>query len=87
MQIISSTLTESVPQIDGRWYVNESHVDSDGNEHTYQWLCDGALDPQTVLEERAAHIAAVLTARENARALAAGSPVALTRFELTRSSR
>lgn len=81
MEITQSRYSESVPQEDGRWWVKEVHIDSDGNTHEYEWLSDGSLNAQMVMEERAAHIAAVLTARENARAVAAGTKVALTRFE------
>jgi cell division inhibitor SulA len=78
---LTSTFTEGPPQADGRWFVSETHSLPDGQAYTYEWLSDGSLNPQLVMEERAVVIAATLAAREAARAAVVGTSVPLTRFE------
>lgn len=78
---IVSTYTEGRQQVDGRYYVSELHTLDDGRTFPYEWLSDGNLDPQMVMEERALVIAATLAKRDAARIAVVGSAVALTRYE------
>lgn len=79
--LISSAYSEGVPQADGRWHVVEEHTAADGRVFRYEYLSDGALDPQMVLEERAARINAILAAREAARQSVTGTEVPWTKHE------
>lgn len=78
--ITSSTFSEGAVQSDGRRFVTEEHVTAD-QTYVYEYLCDDALDPAIVLEERAKTVNAILHARELARQAVAGTSVPLTRFE------
>ena len=77
--IASSTYTEGPPQADGRRWVRESHVTSEGDELKFEWL--GTQDAQMVLEERTALLNAQYAARADARALVAGSLIPLSKLE------
>ena len=80
MENVTSTFEIGPTQVDGRWYVSERHEVA-GQVYPYEYLADGSLNPQMVLEERAAVIAATLAAREAARLAVAGTSVPLTRYE------
>ncbi len=79
--ITSSTFTFGQAQFDGRVPVLETHTTSDGRVMAYEWLSDGTLDPQMVLDERAAVINQVLAAREAARVAVSGTDVPWTKHE------
>lgn len=78
---LTSTFTAGAPQADGRFYVKERHVASSGQVVDAEYLCDLTLDPQLVMEERAAIILARLRAREAARLAVVGTEVPWTKFE------
>lgn len=78
---IISTYTIGESQADGRRYVKETHTADDGQVVEYEWLSDGSLDPQLVMQERAIIVASVLGAREAARLAVVGTSVPLTRYQ------
>jgi len=78
---LTSTFTAGEVQADGRFYVRETHTASNGQVIQPEYLCDGTLDPQLVLEERAKVIVATLRAREAARLAVVGTEVPWTKFE------
>lgn len=77
--IVTSNYTEGPPQADGRRWVRETHVTTDGDELKFDWL--GTQDAQIVLDERAALLNAQYAARAAARALVAGSLIPLSKLE------
>lgn len=79
--IIQSTFSEGTEQADGRKYVKEVHTADDGQTYEYEWLSDGIISPQVVMEERAVVINRILNEREQARLMVAGTSVPLTHFE------
>jgi len=78
---ITSTYTVGEPQADGRCYVKEVHIAADGRVFPREYLWDGVLVPQLVMEERAAIIGAELLAREAARLAVVGTEVPWTKYE------
>lgn len=79
--ITSSTFSLGPTQADGRQYVSEIHTTADGTSYPYEYLADGKLDPQMVMEERAIVINATLRAREAARLAVVGTDVLLTKHQ------
>ncbi len=78
----SSFKLDSAPQSDGRVGVTEVHRALDGVVHTYNYLSDGSLDPQTVLQERATLLNSTLAARAAAKAyVLANTEVMYTKHE------
>lgn len=77
MATLQSSFVVGTPQADGRSYVIETHVDAAGVAHIYEYLSDGSPSPQSIMEERAATISAVLDEREAARLLVEGTEVAI----------
>lgn len=77
--IVTSNYTEGQPQADGRRWVRETHVTTDGDELKFDWL--GTQDAQMVLDERVALLNAQYAARAAARALVAGSLIPLSKLE------
>lgn len=80
MALVSSTYTVGGMEVDGRRWVTENHVDSNGSVYTYSYLNDG-LDPQSVMDARAVHINETLNQRQAIAEQVAGSPVAITPYE------
>jgi hypothetical protein len=81
--LTTSTFAAAPSEVDGRFYVTETHLADDGQKYSYTYLCDPTTtDPQMVLEERADKINDTLQKRANAKQLAEGTLVPLTRFEL-----
>jgi hypothetical protein len=81
MRVVTSEFTSAVPQVDGRYYVTETHTTDEGEPIRYEYLNDGSLDPQMVMEERAIEMNRKLVAREVARAAVTGTDVPMTRYE------
>jgi len=79
--MITSSYRVGPPQVDGGSYVTETHIDNDGTTYSYEWLNDGTLNAQLVLEERALLIETLLAQRAAARAAVVGSEVPLTRHD------
>lgn len=79
--IAASSYTTGPVQADGRWNVTERHESTDGQIYSYEYLSDGALDPQMVMEERAAVINATLAAREAARVAVVGTEVPYNKYD------
>lgn len=78
---ITSTFVLGEPQGDGRQFVKEQHVVAGGPTIDREYLWDGMLDPQLVMEERAKLIDAELLAREAARLAVIGTEVPWTKYE------
>jgi len=78
---ITSTFVLGEPQGDGRQFVRERHVVAGGPMIDREYLWDGMLDPQLVMEERAKLIEAELLAREAARLAVVGTEVPWTKYE------
>lgn len=53
MTIVSSSLTEGVPQADGRRYVTETHVDHTGAAHRFEYLAAPDVDCAAIMAARA----------------------------------
>lgn len=77
----NSTVQLGVPQADGRCPVTELHEADDGQVYSFEYLSDGTLDPDFVMQQRAIVINTTLAAREAARVAVAGTSVPLTRYE------
>jgi len=78
---LTSTFTVGEPQADGRCYVKETHTADDGRVFSPEYLNDGTLDPQFVMEARAAVILAELDAREAARLAVVGTEVPHKKYD------
>lgn len=78
---ITSTFVLGEPQVDGRQFVHERHVVAGGPTIDREYLWDGMLDPQLVMEERAKLIEAELLAREAGRLAVVGTEVPWTKYE------
>lgn len=59
--IISSTIVQSLVQIDGRISVCEQHVDSLGNTYTINYVADAVIDIEPHLEASAAALPEQIT--------------------------
>jgi hypothetical protein len=68
-------------QADQKAWVSETHVAPDGQVYKYEWLHDGTLDPQLVLEARAKKIEGTIAARAAALAAVVGTSVPISRYE------
>lgn len=79
--LVSSTYLAGPVQEDGRQVIIERHTEADGRMFAYEYLWDGAIPVQSILEERAASINATLAARAAAMAAVAGTSTPLTRYE------
>lgn len=77
---VTSAYAVGVTQADGRIPITETHV-AGGVEYVYEYLSDGTLSPQVIMEERAAHVKATLEEREAARTLANNSAVAVSKID------
>lgn len=64
MPIITSSYNLEEPQIDGRSYCNEIHVDHTGLEHKIKYLADAGLDVNAVMQQRAIALGAAIDMRE-----------------------
>lgn len=69
MPIVSSTHTVDQPQIDGRCYVVEQHIDNTGAVHQAEYLAAVGTNYVAVRDNRAAQISVELAEAE-AQALA-----------------
>lgn len=58
--LVSSAAIAANVQIDGRFWVTETHAISDGTTQEFLYLADAGLDYQAVKTQRAADIAASL---------------------------
>ena len=52
MPIVSSEITHDDPQIDGRRYITERHVDNVGVEHVFTYLGEADTDAEAVMLAR-----------------------------------
>ena len=77
-----STYTEGPPQVDGRRYVTERHVDDTGKVYDFEWL--GAQDVGLVLSARAALLDGQITAQREAQALVLGTRLPWTKLQFER---
>lgn len=64
MPIVTSTIIEDSPQIDGRRAIRERHIDSHGNAHDVDYLAEADADVESILATHAAGVAAQLAASE-----------------------
>ncbi|MGJ9420460.1 hypothetical protein ACHAC9_22290 [Massilia sp. CMS3.1] len=76
-----STFSVGATQTDGRFYVKEQHVADDGRVFPYEYLTDGSIDPQMIMEERAIVVRAALAQRAAAREFVVGAEVPRTKHE------
>lgn len=70
MPIISSNIIKTLPQIDGRSYVTEQHIDDKGVEYNFEYLADVAADTNLVLTLRQQKLNAELGSRAAAELVA-----------------
>jgi hypothetical protein len=56
MSIVTSTIVDDSPQIDGRRWITESHVDQFGEDRRVMYLCAADADVQAVMLSRAARV-------------------------------
>lgn len=78
---LTSSYTIGPAQVDGRFYVSERHETADGRIIEREWLSDGTISPDVMLEEHALAIKAKLAERAAAQTFAAGVEVPLTKYE------
>lgn len=52
MPIVSSEITHDDPQIDGRRYIHERHLDDQGREYIFIYLAEADWDAQASLDAR-----------------------------------
>lgn len=64
MSIVSSTIIEDAPQVDGRRAIRERHTDSHGIAHDVDYLAEADADVESILATHAAGVAAQLAATE-----------------------
>jgi hypothetical protein len=64
MGIISSSYTEGHAQVDGRHYITEIHVDSDGKQHQIEYLANSGYDYDAKMNARAAILSEQLAEAE-----------------------
>lgn len=62
MMLVSSTVSTQQPQIDGRFWVVETHSFDDGSIREFSYLADPGTDANAVMAARAAEIEAELAA-------------------------
>lgn len=70
MAITSSTIIEDRAQIDGRRWITERHVDSQGQSYFVVYMADAGLDAQAEMANRVAAFAARLKQNEIDREIA-----------------
>jgi hypothetical protein len=70
MPILTSQIIRDLPQVDGRSYITERHVDHNGKSYDVEYLADVGLDTALVMQLRADKIGAEIDAREAAEAQA-----------------
>lgn len=80
-RVTSSVKTLGPVHSGGKYYVYETHTTSDLRVFTYEWLADGTLDENLVLEARADVINKELAAREAALQAVVGTEVPYTKHE------
>lgn len=69
MAIVSSTIIEDAPQVDGRRHVCERHVDHAGLVHFVRYIAERLADVSAAMASRVAAIEAELKERELRRAV------------------
>lgn len=79
--VTQSTYTTGPAQADGRAYVTESHLLSDGRIVQFEYLADAGVDPNTVMQLRAQRVEAETQANEAAAGIAAQGAVPWTKFQ------
>lgn len=76
---MQSTYIEGPPQVDGRRYVRERHVDESGQVYEFEWL--GSQAAQPVLDARAAKLDALIAEKRAAEVFVAGTKLPLTKLQ------
>lgn len=80
-RVTSSTKTLGPVHSGGKYYVYETHTTEDLRVFTYEWLSDGTLNEDLVLEARAAKINKELEDRGAALQAVVGTEVPYTKHE------
>lgn len=81
INIVSSTYTTNPIQVDGRYYVIESHILSDGRIITFEYLADDQINPNAVMLERAARVSAELLVQDASSIEAESGNLPLTKYQ------
>lgn len=81
MPILSSSITSEAVQADGRSYVSELHVDSDGNQYTFESLLGPEVDRALLLANRAAELNSQLAAKDEITSAVTSTRLPLTPYE------
>lgn len=81
MPIVESILRDNVLQADGTRNVTERHTDHKGGVHDVTYRCPVGIDPQLVMEERAAKLGAQIDARDAAEVVARDFALPYTKFQ------
>lgn len=79
--VTSSSIISVNPQTDGRSYVTERHITSDGRQIDREYLAAVGLDTNAVMVQRAANIQAELQAKEAVDLAASSYEIPLTSTE------
>jgi len=79
--IIQSMHTEGATQADGRVFVTERHLLSDGRTVEFEYLADDTINRDAVMTARATRIAAQIAARDAANGIAAEGSAPLTKYQ------
>jgi len=78
---LTSTFAIGAEQEDGRFSVKETHIASDGQVITYEYLASDEIDPGIVLQARAAVVLAELNRREASLRMVVGAEVPYTKHQ------
>ncbi len=79
--VTQSTYTTGPTQADGRAYVTESHLLSDGRVVQFEYLADEGVDPAAVLHARSQRVESEVQANEAALNEASNGRTPLTKYQ------
>lgn len=79
--IVTSTYILGSLQIDGRRYIKEQHLLSDGRSIDFEYLADDQLNPDTVMLERASRLSLELLAQNAVSLEASRGELPLTKYQ------
>lgn len=79
--VTQSTYTIGPSQQDGRNFVVEQHVLSDGRTVLFEYLADQGIDPSAIMSMRAARVQEEIQANEAAVGVASSGTVPWTKFQ------
>lgn len=82
MPVIESRIIKIATQSDGRAYITEEHVHSNGLVYTHEYLADSSIDRNAVLSARALKLGAAIDMQIAVEAAASNFEIPLSRAEI-----